>query len=327
MNGYFREGTVGAIIGLTVSNASMRVLRAGWTCGLLILLFCPLPGAAGQEPSDGHPLAAWRIVSGGVKMALADGVLHGEGGPGWSRTRPVSVDSVLDLEFRLLTEDAEGAIVVRGWTRHENDLPATGYRIGLRARGSDRRRVGEVTGISQRVRRSESARTPDPPLGEWQRLRIQCEGDEVRVWVNGDLVDAVTGREPQAGVVGFEVMKGRIEVRHLWLRPLPPEPMPDAVIDAASRPDGLVMPRVRREVRPRYTSETLARRVEGVVRLQGVVMPDGTIRSVRVVEPLDQGLDAESVATVRRWTFHPATLHGKPVAVSVTFELSFRVAR
>jgi TonB family protein len=88
---------------------------------------------------------------------------------------------------------------------------------------------------------------------------------------------------------------------------------------------GVDSPRLLRSVRPNYTSEAMRAKVQGVVRLEGVVLPDGTVGDVRVVRSLDNvfGLDDEAVKAAKQFRFAPGTRFGQPVAVLVTFEIEF----
>ncbi len=64
-------------------------------------------------------------------------------------------------------------------------------------------------------------------------------------------------------------------------------------------------------------------RVQGVVSLECVVQPDGTIGGVRVTKALSPGLDQEAIKAVRQWRFKPGRKDGKPVPVRVTLEMTF----
>ena len=54
---------------------------------------------------------------------------------------------------------------------------------------------------------------------------------------------------------------------------------------------------------------------------------DGTVGDVEVTRPLDPGLDAEAVKTVKQWRFAPGTKDGSPVPVSVEIEMTFSTIR
>ena len=90
------------------------------------------------------------------------------------------------------------------------------------------------------------------------------------------------------------------------------------------RPGGTVSPpRVVHEVKPTYTADALARKIQGRVVLELVVNRLGRAESVRVVRPLDPGLDEQAIAAARQWRFEPGRLAGAPVDVVVTLALDF----
>jgi len=92
----------------------------------------------------------------------------------------------------------------------------------------------------------------------------------------------------------------------------------------AYRPGGSVSPpRVIREVKPTFTADALARKVQGRVLLELVVNRLGRVENVRVVRPLDPGLDEQAIAAARQWRFEPGRLAGTPVDVVVTLALDF----
>jgi protein TonB len=78
---------------------------------------------------------------------------------------------------------------------------------------------------------------------------------------------------------------------------------------------------------PKYTVEAMRARIQGLVMIECVVLPDGTVGDARVTRSLDRifGLDEEAIAAARRWRFRPGLLNGRPVPVMVTIELTFSV--
>ena len=92
----------------------------------------------------------------------------------------------------------------------------------------------------------------------------------------------------------------------------------------AGRP-GVVPPRLVHEEKPTYTPEAMRARIQGAVRLRGIVELDGTISNIEVVQSLDPtyGLDNAAVAALRQWRFQPGTLNGQPVRVLVTIDMRF----
>jgi TonB family protein len=88
---------------------------------------------------------------------------------------------------------------------------------------------------------------------------------------------------------------------------------------------GAMHPVLLREVRPRYTAHAMRARIQGVVELDAVVLPDGRVGAVRIVRSLDRtfGLDQEAIEAARQWRFLPGRRGGEPVAVPVRIELTF----
>jgi len=95
----------------------------------------------------------------------------------------------------------------------------------------------------------------------------------------------------------------------------------------AYRPGGAVTaPRLILEVRPKYTSDALLRRIQGTVTLEAIVTADGCATQIRIVRSLDPGgLDEAAVAAVGLWRFEPGRLAGVPVDVLVTVLLDFTI--
>jgi len=90
--------------------------------------------------------------------------------------------------------------------------------------------------------------------------------------------------------------------------------------------EGVQLPAVTREVRANYTSAAIRAKQQGRVFLEAVVRPDGAVGEVRVLRGLPSlGLDEQAVSAVRQWRFKPGTVQGRPTAVIVPVELSFRL--
>jgi periplasmic protein TonB len=89
--------------------------------------------------------------------------------------------------------------------------------------------------------------------------------------------------------------------------------------------NGVESPRLLRSVRPNYTAEAMRAKVQGVVRLEGVVLPDGSVGDLKITRSLDPvfGLDQEAIKAAKQFRFAPGTRFGEPVAVLVSFEIEF----
>ena len=96
----------------------------------------------------------------------------------------------------------------------------------------------------------------------------------------------------------------------------------------AFRPgSGVSDPTLLRQESPKYTSEAMRAKIQGLVELEAVVLPNGTVGDVRIIKSLDArfGLDQEAISAAKRWLFRPGQLDGEPVAVLVTLILEFRL--
>ncbi len=89
--------------------------------------------------------------------------------------------------------------------------------------------------------------------------------------------------------------------------------------------NGVSSPVLIHETKPNYTGEAMRARIQGLVKLEAIVMPDGSVGDVRVVHSLDQqfGLDKEAIRTLRQWRFKPGMRLGQPVPVLILVEISF----
>jgi TonB family protein len=90
---------------------------------------------------------------------------------------------------------------------------------------------------------------------------------------------------------------------------------------------GLKAPVIIQTVYPKYTSDAMRAKIQGVVEVQAVVMLDGSVSRARVITSLDKvfGLDEQAVMAAKKWTFEPGKLDGVPVPVAVTVKLEFKL--
>ncbi|MBZ5579879.1 MAG: TonB family protein [Acidobacteriia bacterium] len=79
------------------------------------------------------------------------------------------------------------------------------------------------------------------------------------------------------------------------------------------------------KVEPEYSDEARQAKVQGVVVIMAEVDASGRLRKIMIVQPLGLGLDEKAAAAAERWRFRPAIADGRPVASSVTIEVSFRL--
>lgn len=60
----------------------------------------------------------------------------------------------------------------------------------------------------------------EKPPGEWNTMTIECVGDEVKVWVNGDLVNHGTNCTAEKGQIAIQAEGSEVEFRKLELTPI-----------------------------------------------------------------------------------------------------------
>lgn len=89
--------------------------------------------------------------------------------------------------------------------------------------------------------------------------------------------------------------------------------------------NGVTSPRVIKEVKPSYTGEAMRARIQGLVTMEAVVLPDGSVGNVQITKSLDAnfGLDKEAIKTVKQWRFEPGRRLGQPVPVLIVIEMTF----
>ncbi|HEY2433012.1 MAG TPA: TonB family protein [Vicinamibacterales bacterium] len=91
--------------------------------------------------------------------------------------------------------------------------------------------------------------------------------------------------------------------------------------------NGVTSPVLMREVKPNYTGDAMRAKLQGVVEMECVVLPDGTVdpKSIKITRSLDStfGLDQQAVIAVKQWRFRPGMFKGQPVPVIVNVELTF----
>jgi len=73
---------------------------------------------------------------------------------------------------------------------------------------------GKARRVKNLTNRSEK------PKGEWNRMVIECVGDEVKVWVNDDLVNHGHDCTAQKGHIALQAEGSEVEFRKLLLTPI-----------------------------------------------------------------------------------------------------------
>jgi TonB family protein len=88
---------------------------------------------------------------------------------------------------------------------------------------------------------------------------------------------------------------------------------------------GIVPPKLLEKIEPKYTDEARAAKLEGTVGLTIVVGTDQRAHDIKITKPLDPGLDASAINSIKTWRFQPGTKNGKPVPVQAKIEVNFHL--
>lgn len=87
----------------------------------------------------------------------------------------------------------------------------------------------------------------EKPLGQWNKMIIECLGDKIRVWVNGDLVNDGYGCTASEGQISLQAEGAEVEFQKLMLTPIEKlspaksvDPSPAASSGKSSADDGSV---------------------------------------------------------------------------------------
>jgi hypothetical protein len=185
-------------------------------------------------------------------VRVEDGAIRVSGvGKGYIRTTAAYADFKLSLEWRWPKGGGNSGVLLHMvnpdviWPKGFEVQLATG-RAGDLSSYADARSKEELvsrnpTGFSTgRLARKAPADADgsvtektaiEKPLGEWNRLEVLALGDELTVWINGALVNRMTGVIPSAGMIGLQAEGTAIDFRNVTLTPLPPRkdlhaPMP-----------------------------------------------------------------------------------------------------
>jgi hypothetical protein len=60
----------------------------------------------------------------------------------------------------------------------------------------------------------------EKPVGEWNTMVIECVGDEVKVWVNGDLANHGSDATAQKGQIAIQAEGSEVEFKKVELTPI-----------------------------------------------------------------------------------------------------------
>jgi TonB family protein len=296
-------------------------------CLLTSAIFAIGPGVvrAQQAERDFAPVSGW--VSGADRtVTVRDDVIQLTSQSGWIRTSRLYSDFVLHLEFRVLEPAAEGCLGIRSWLGFGRSH--RGYCVALSDSVDGRWPLGKVMADAAGVDdvafdRAATASAKRGP-GEWQSLEVRTDRAMVIVLLNDVVTSRVSRVDEFTGYLAMHSSRGRIEIRNVGVQRLPASATPFGQNAFGLKDPGVRSPKVVRTAKPMYPAEPHAKWVQGTVGLEAVVLPDGTLGDVRVVQSVHPDLDEAAIACARQWRFQPGSKDGQPAAIVVEMEFSFR---
>ena len=88
----------------------------------------------------------------------------------------------------------------------------------MQSRRGPKENWGSVDGKERRIKNLTD--NSEKPLGEWNKMVIECKGDNIKVWLNDDMVNDGFGATVQKGQVALQAEGSEVEFRKVDLTPL-----------------------------------------------------------------------------------------------------------
>lgn len=213
----------------------MTHVRGFWLAAAGLLLMTSGQAAAEEAVFNGKDLSNWTYHLGDAKAAMEDvwsvndGVLACKGQPvGYLITEKDDFhDYVLSLEWRWPEKGGNNGVLV-----HVTEPGALGVwpkclevQLGSGDAG-DFWVIGTTIDVENADQRRDGRRHlnlsdgDEKPIGEWNHMEITCRGDEVRVKVNGKLVNHATNVSQTRGAIALQSEGTPIEFRNVILEQL-----------------------------------------------------------------------------------------------------------
>jgi hypothetical protein len=186
---------------------------------------------------NGRDLAGWTAVLADDKAMAADvwtvrdGVLHCKGEPrGYLRTERDDFENyVLKVQWRFPpgTKGGNSGVLVHTSTPGAIGIWPKSLEAQLNhLNAGDIWVIGETCQIENAAERVKGRRhlnltdDSEKPIGEWNQYEIICDGDDLKIKVNGVLVNHVTKCSATKGAICLQSEGAEVEFREMVLTPL-----------------------------------------------------------------------------------------------------------
>jgi TonB family protein len=143
---------------------------------------------------------------------------------------------------------------------------------------------------------------------------------------NQRLLRRRTPSAPPASPSGTSALVAKVQPIHLGDTPEDTQPTASAARAATVRPTslGIMAANVTYSPAPAYPSDASALHVQGEVKVEAEVDPNGNVASARVISgpPL---LREAAVSAVEHWHYRPYVANGKPISMSALIVMDFQL--
>jgi TonB family protein len=173
----------------------------------------------------------------------------------------------------------------------------------------------------------------DGPAELVARLPVQV-GDTMTQQQNADMTKIVREYDEHFRIVRMNTPAGLTLQIRAPEQPLAPPPVmaqalappaPDFPVKSIRVGANVQQANLVSQEKPVYPPLAKAARVQGTVRFDATIGPDGTVQNLHVIEgpPL---LVQAAMEAVQKWVYKPTLLNGNPVSVTTTIDINFTLS-
>ena len=171
---------------------------------------------AGELPEfkplfNGTNLSGWTAIGSG-NFYVTNGVIRAEGGKAWLCSERTYTNFICEVEWRGLESNYNSGIFVRA-PREGNPWATNVWQINTKQSA-----IGELLEGSTKVVRVNAAPLP---AGEWIKFRIEAQGPELSLDVNGHRAWQFSEFTPARGYLGLQAEGKTFEFRNLQVKERP----------------------------------------------------------------------------------------------------------
>lgn len=205
---------------------------------LLAILLLSGQAAAPGTLFDGKTLAGWHAdvpdndgkADAKSPFTVRDGMLVSLGTPMGHLITDASYENYrLIVEYRYVKEAGNCGVIVHVSTPRFRGFLPKGIECQLRSgNAGDFHMFGESIKPRDEKVQATPGRVPnltdnsEKPIGDWNTMRIECRGNTIQVWVNGDFVNDGVDASVAKGQIALQSEGAEVEFRKLELTKLTP---------------------------------------------------------------------------------------------------------